>query len=139
MTDINMAQVLKIEDDLDKVFKFFKKHCDTYFNTECCGFLGIKNNQFIGEITANRSPNPNLFFYIDPMDFIKFSTENELIAIFHSHTNTDAVFSDWDKEASEAACVPYLVYSVQQNKFAFYIPENHEIDVNILDKVKGLL
>lgn len=134
-----MEQVSKTESDLSKIFKFLKEYSKKYFNTECCGFIGMKNNEFAAQMVPNRSPDPFVFFYIDPMDFMRFSEQYDIIAIFHSHTNTDAIFSEWDKEASEAACIPYLVYSVQENKFAFYVPENHEIDVNILDKVKGLI
>ena len=134
-----MEQVSKAENDLKKIFKFFKDYSDKYFNTECCGFLGIKDGCFIAQIVPNRSPEPNLYFSIDPIDVVKFSNENQIIAIFHSHTNVDAEFSDFDKESCNCICIPYLMYSVQENKFSLYIPETHEIDVNILDKVKGAL
>jgi len=134
-----MEQVLKAENDIKKIFKFFKDYSNKYFNIECCGFLGYQDGNFIAEMVANRSPEPNLYFSIDPVDFIKFTTQYNIIAIFHSHTNVDAEFSDFDKESCDSLCIPYLMYSVQENKFSFYIPETHEIDVNILDKVKGAL
>ncbi len=134
-----MDKVLKIDHNLSEIFKYFKDHSDRYFNTECCGFLGFKEDQFIAQMAENRSPEPQSFFCVDPVDYLKFCHDYTMIAIFHSHINTNAVFSESDKFASEAICLPYLMYSVQENKFSLYIPENHEIDVSILEKVQGLL
>lgn len=134
-----MEQLLKIESNLPDILKFFKEYADLYKNIECCGFLGKKKKKFIGQIVPNRSPEPNLFFCVDPVDFLKFSSENQMVAIFHSHIDSNALFSEQDKESSDAICIPYLLYSVWENKFSFYIPENTEVDVKILKKVKGLL
>lgn len=134
-----MEQAIEVENNLLDIFKFFKEYSKTYFNTECCGFLGKKNDQFVAKMVNNRSPEPNLYFCVDPVDFIKFCEDNEIIAIFHSHIDGDASFSEEDKNASECTCIPYLLYSLKENKFAFYVPENNEVDVKILDKVKGFL
>ena len=119
-----MEQVLKAESNIKNIFKFFKDYSNKYFNIECCGFLGFKDGNFIAQMVPNRSPEPNLYFSIDPIDFVKFTTEHEIIGIFHSHTNVDAKFSDFDKESSDSICIPYLMYSVQENKFSFFSSSN---------------
>lgn len=130
---------IKVESDFKDILKFLKDHSDRYFNIECCAFVGLRNGVYISQILANRSPEPNSFFCVDPLDFLKFKSENELLFIFHSHPHTSADFSEMDKSNAEACCLLSLVYSVVDNKFALYEPQNHEIDVNILNKVKGYL
>jgi proteasome lid subunit RPN8/RPN11 len=134
-----MEQVFETENNLVEVLNFFKKYSTKYFNTECCGFLGKRGDKFVGQMVDNRSPEPDLYFCVDPIDFVKFSENHDVIAIFHSHINNGAIFSEEDKNASESICIPYLLYSIMEKKFVFYIPENHEVDVKILDKVKGLI
>jgi proteasome lid subunit RPN8/RPN11 len=129
----------KVENNFENILQFLKDHSDRYFNIECCAFVGLKDENFIIQILANRSPEPNSFFCVDPLDFLKFKSENELLFIFHSHPNTSAEFSEMDKANAEACCLLSLVYSVVDNKFALYEPQSHEIDVNILNKVKGYL
>ena len=130
---------IKVESDFKDILKFLKDHSDRYFNIECCAFVGLRNGVYISQILANRSPEPNSFFCVDPLDFLKFKSENELLFIVHSHPHTSADFSEMDKSNAEACCLLSLVYSVVDNKFALYEPQNHEIDVNILNKVKGYL
>ena len=130
---------IKVESDFKDILKFLKDHSDRYFNIECCAFVGLRNGVYISQILANRSPEPNSFFCVDPLDFLKFKSENELLFIFHSHPHTSADFSEMDKANAEACCLLSLVYSVVDNKFALYEPQNHEIYVNILNKVKGYL
>jgi proteasome lid subunit RPN8/RPN11 len=128
------------ERSLKKAFEFCANYSKNYFNTECCALIGLKGkSQYYVQIVANRSPEPMSFFTIDPVDYLNFASQYKVLFIFHSHPHTESSFSDLDKENSEAVCVPFLMYSVQDNKFALYIPENHELDVNTLTKAKGLI
>jgi proteasome lid subunit RPN8/RPN11 len=129
----------KVANNFKDILQFLKDHSDRYFNIECCGFVGIKNGDFVAEILPNRSPEPNSFFCVDPLDFLRFKSENELLFLFHSHPNSDTEFSDLDKANADACCILSIVYSVLTQKFAIYEPQEHEVDVNILNKVKGLL
>ena len=129
----------KTANNFSDILTFLKEYSDRYFNIECCGFIGLKDDSFVAEILSNRSPEPHSFFCVDPLDFLRFKSENELLFLFHSHPNSDAEFSDLDKANAEACCLVSIIYSVLSQKFAIYEPQEHEVDVNILNKVKGLL
>jgi proteasome lid subunit RPN8/RPN11 len=45
---------------------------------------------------------------------------DRIYAIFHSHPEGDAYPSDWDKGASEALQVPFLIYSLLYDNFLFF-------------------
>ena len=122
-----------------KLLEKIQNHCERYFTVECCGFIGKKNNTYIVQFVANRSPNPSSFFCVDPIDYLKFKNEHEFISLIHSHIHEDATFSKMDIANAEATCLPSIVYSLRAKKFAIYEPQHHEVDVNILKKVKGYL
>lgn len=128
------------ERSLKKAFEFCANYSKNYFNTECCALIGLKGkSQYHVQIVANRSPQPMEFFIIDPVDYLNFISKYTPLFLFHSHPHTESSFSEMDKASSESSCLPFLMYSVQDDKFALYIPENHELDVNILTKAKGLI
>jgi proteasome lid subunit RPN8/RPN11 len=138
-TNINMELPTKIANNFKDILSFLKDHSNKYCTIECCAFIGIKDDKFVAQILANRSPDPNSFFCVDPLDFLRFKSENELLFIFHSHPSSNEEFSDLDIANADACCLVSLIYSLLTDKFAIYEPQNHEIDVNILNKVKGLL
>lgn len=129
----------KIDPDLSKILDFIKDFCQTFKTIECCGFLGHKDGEYFVDFVDNRSPHPNDFFYIDPLEYLNFRSKCDLVAIVHSHLNPDEQFSELDIASAEACCSCFLLYCVPLDKFLFYTPKNIEIDVNILNKVKGLL
>ena len=111
-------------------------HCRSYISA----LIGLKgSSQYHAQIVANRSPQPMEYFIIDPLDYLEFVSKYTPLFIFHSHPHTESSFSEVDKAGSEGACIPFIMFSVQDNKFALYVPENHELDVNTLNKVKGLI
>jgi proteasome lid subunit RPN8/RPN11 len=124
---------------LQNILNFLKEHSSKYFNIECCAFVGKNKNNYIAEFVPNRSPEPNLFFCIDPVEYLRFQSENEIICLFHSHPSSDENFSEQDENNSEATCLPFLVYSLPSDKFSLYEPKINESNVNILNKVKGLI
>lgn len=135
-----MSQVIKINKNLKECLQFCQDYSKEYFNTENCAFIGENDKKkYVVKIADNRSPQPMDFFMVDPLDYLEFSSQNKVLFIFHSHPHTSAEFSQKDKDCCEAVCIPFLIYSLQEDKFSLYVPENHEVDVNILNKVKGLI
>jgi len=122
-----------------KLLESIREHCDRYFSLECCGFIGKKDKDYVAQFVSNRSPNPKDFFCVDPLDYLKFKNEHEFIALLHSHIVGDESFSTMDVANAKATCLPSIVYSLNTKKFAIYEPNNHEVDVNTLKKVKGYL
>jgi proteasome lid subunit RPN8/RPN11 len=125
--------------NLKNILAFLKEHSQKYFNIESCAFVGKNKNTYVAQFAPNRSPEPNLFFCIDPVEYLRFQSENEIICLFHSHPSSDESFSEQDKNNSEATCLPFLVYSIPCDKFSLYEPKIIESNVNTLKKVKGLL
>lgn len=134
-----MDNLIVKDKSFKKILEHVKSYCERYFTVECCGFIGKKNKTYIVQFVPNRSPNPNHFFCVDPLDYLKFKNEYEFISLIHSHIQEDETFSKMDIANSEATCLPSIVYSLATKKFAIYEPKNHEVDVNTLNKVKGYL
>lgn len=125
---------------LNKILNFCKNYSREYFNVECCILIGInEKSKYCAQVVANRSPQPMEFFIIDPLDYLNFELNHKVLFIFHSHPHTESSFSEIDKSNCEAICIPFLMYSVQDDKFSLYVPQTSEVDVNILNKAKGLI
>jgi proteasome lid subunit RPN8/RPN11 len=99
---------------------------------EICGLLGIKNGEYCSRILRNKHPEPQNYFSIDPLEYLRFSQEFEMVAVFHSHVIGDSQPSDFDKVNSDNTTVPFLIYSLPEKKFSLFEPENHSCDVKEL-------
>lgn len=102
---------------------------------EVCGLLGIKDDEYFPRMMKNKHSDPQNHFSIDPLEYLKFSQEFELVAVFHSHIVGDSQPSDFDKVNSENTVVPFLIYSLPEKKFSLFEPENHTCDVKELKEI----
>ena len=105
---------------------------------EVCGFLGFnrKKEAYVVQNEKNVSQDPSDYFMIDPLNYLIFKENYDLLAVYHSHINTDAEPSEFDVKMSENCCIPFLIYSIETKKFNLYKPQNLEIDVNIYNRFK---
>ena len=105
---------------------------------EICGFLGFDRDKdsYIVQIQKNIAENPSIHFMIDPLNYLLFKDKYDLLAIYHSHINTDAKPSEFDIKMSNNCCMPFLIYSIETKKFNLYEPQNLEIDVNTHSRFK---
>ena len=96
---------------------------------EICGFLGYctESKQFVVKETKNEADDPTQFFYINPLSYLLFKEEYEMIAIYHSHVAGDEEESDFDVKMSDT------------QKVHIYEPQNSDSDVNILERIKVLV
>tara|TARA_R100000008_G_C3551049_1_gene150437 strand:+ start:133 stop:849 length:717 start_codon:yes stop_codon:yes gene_type:complete len=93
---------------------------------ECCGL--IVNDQSKGDIVflcKNISDNPRVHFEIDTKDYLRASQLGEIVAVFHSHVNGDSQFSELDKQVSNGLEIQSILYSVKENKFNVYYPNDY--------------
>lgn len=108
---------------------------------EICGFVGFdyKNQKYVCKLEKNCSSDPKNYFAIDALNYLIFKKEYSFISVFHSHIVGDENPSEFDIKMSENCCIPFLVYSINTNKFKIYEPRNCEYDVNKLqDLIKEL-
>jgi len=108
---------------------------------ETCGFLGYctGTNQFVVKETKNEADDPAQFFYINPLSYLLFKEEYEMIAVYHSHIIGDEEESEFDIKMSENCCLPFLIFSLNTQKINIYEPQNSDSDVNILEGIKALI
>ena len=120
---------------------FIANHAYQAPYVEICGFVGFNSqqNKYIAQIEPNTSPDPKNFFCISPVKYLNFKNENSLIGIFHSHVVGDENPSEFDIKMSEAACMPFIIFSLNTKKFCIYEPQNKEYDVNIVERFKKKL
>ncbi len=101
---------------------------------EVCGLLGTKDGEYFPRMMKNKHSDPQNHFSIDPLEYLRFSQEFELVAVFHSHVVGDSQPSDFDKVNSENTVIPFLIYSLCEKKFSLFEPENHSCNVGELKK-----
>ena len=91
---------------------------------EICAFVGRKDGGFVVHFVRNNHAKPSEFFEISPLDYLKFKKEHELVALFHSHVRGDSSATDFDKLQSMNLALPFLIYSISEDKFSIFSPEN---------------
>ena len=68
-----------------------------------------------------------------------FKNDFNLLMCFHSHIMGDENFSEFDIKMSENSCIPFMVYSLNTQKFNIYSPKTSESDVSIINRFKDKL
>lgn len=106
---------------------------------EICGFIGYDGKGYCYKQMTNHNPQPNEYFSISPLDYLKFKNEFVLIAVFHSHVKTGCEPSDFDKINSKNCALPFVIYSIPENKFHLHVPENSEVNETLISEFKTLL
>lgn len=107
-------------------------------NHEICGFLHEKDGDIFFEEVKNRSPEPSSFFYISSVDFLTAKSKFNLCGIFHNHNDGTSEASTLDKTIGENTLLPMVIYSNCNDEFGLYIPQNCEIDVKTIEKLRVL-
>ena len=105
---------------------------------EICGFLGFDREKetYVVQNEKNVAEDPSKHFMIDPLNYLLFKERYDLLAVYHSHINTDAEPSEFDVKMSNNCCIPFLIYSIETKKFDLYEPQNLETDVNTYNRFK---
>jgi hypothetical protein len=126
-------------ENLKSCLEYFKNESLACPNREIVGLWGLKDGKPVAKIVKNRAPDPQNFFAVDPLELLMFKNEHEFLAVFHSHIYGDSQFSEWDKITADNCCLPFIVYSLGEDKFNIYVPPNLEISSVNLEKVREAL
>ena len=106
---------------------------------EICGFIGYDGKEFRYKQMTNYNPEPSEYFSISPLDYLKFKQEFVFIAVFHSHIKSGCEPTDFDLVNSKNCALPFLIYSLTENKFNLYVPENSEVNESLISDFKNLI
>jgi|TARA_R110002020_G_scaffold51418_6_gene145513 proteasome lid subunit RPN8/RPN11 len=116
-----------------------KKLAHQNFKKEICGFLGFDRDkkEYLVQLEKNVAEDPANFFLINPLSFLLFKDDYEMIGVFHSHVKGNEKESEFDVKMSENCCQPFIIYSLNSKKINIYTPKLIEVDVNILNRIKA--
>ena len=82
----------------------------------CCGLIYKTPNTICFKECENTHPDPENFFEINSSDYLKTISLGNVLAVFHSHPKTKGP-SEKDKQMSKNLDIPFLIYSLIENKF----------------------
>ena len=136
--DLIMEQTIHIK-GVKKALNKIKEIAHCSFKREICGFLGFDHNkkEYLIQVEENVSEDPSNFFLINPLSYLLFKDEYEMIGVFHSHIMGAETASEFDIKMSENCCQPFIIYSLNSKKINIYTPKTNEVDVNILNRIKA--
>jgi proteasome lid subunit RPN8/RPN11 len=106
----------------NKLKNKIKEHALKESPQECCGLIVQKEGMLDAYSCRNRAQNKNDFFEIDPNDYLSASKTGEIVAYYHSHTEHESEFSNFDKFISDIHGFPTILYSIKHDKFKEYFP-----------------
>lgn len=124
--------------NLKNLIFFLKHESENNLLIEICGLVGLdKDKNFVYKHMKNKSKNPEIYFCIDAYDYLCFMKDYDLLFIFHSHVFGDESASEFDCKTSENCCYPFVIYSINSEKFSLYEPNYKSYDVNIIKELIG--
>ena len=104
-----------------------KSHYEKEFPRECCGLIVSNDNGFVCIPTKNDSLEKD-FFRVNPKDYLKASNLGEIVAVYHSHTNGNQNFSEYDKFNSINHNLTYVMYCPENNSLIQFSPSHGEFN-----------
>ena len=140
LMDLAMEEILRFK-DVEEALSSIINICKSSFRRELCGFLGYdhESHEYLVQEEKNISPEPESHFLINPLNYLLFKDDYDMVAVFHSHVLGDEKESEFDVKMAETCCQAFLIYSLNTKKINIYTPKNLEGDVNILERVKELI
>jgi len=137
-SDMNNNDV--VFNNIRELLNYLKSESEGSLMAELCSLIGIdSSNKVVYRQMQNRSKDPISYFMIDPYDYLSFINQYKCLAIFHSHLLGCENPSEFDEKTSENCCYPFIIYSVNSEKFFIYEPEYKDYDVNIIQRLKELI
>ena len=70
----------------------------------------------------NQAEEPELYFCLDPHDYLKCENQGEIVAIIHSHPGVSPNPSEPDKVACERSNLPWFIVDPVSEQWGYYEP-----------------
>ena len=140
LIDFNINNMDKIFSKIEDLVSFLKKEAEYSLFAELCALIGLNNkNEIVYRKMQNRSKNPEMYFMIDPYEYLEFINDFKIISVFHSHLVGSEKPSEFDEKTSENCCLAFIIYSICSEKFFIYEPQYKDYDVNTIQRLKELV
>jgi len=107
--------------------KQIKAQYEKEFPKECCGLIVSDKGDLICVPTKNDSLEKDLF-RVNPRDYLQASNLGEIVAVYHSHTNGNQNFSEFDKFNSINHNITYVMYCPENNSLIQFSPSCGEFN-----------
>lgn len=105
---------------------------------EVCGLIIYKDGGLVFEKMINHSHKDD-YFKVDPICFLEKSLSNELVAIFHTHIDSEEYPSEYDIQNSKNCLYPFLIYSLETKKFNLFDMPEFKGPENGVNMLKGAI
>jgi len=122
--------------DTNMIKRKLQIECERIVHQEVCGFIVKNGDDFDLIPVQNRSPKPEEQFYIPAKEFLHIKTNNEIVAVYHSHPTGPAKSSEFDETTSEVICYPFVIYSIDETMFCVYEPEYSDANSKDIEQLK---
>lgn len=100
-----------------------KAHALTSPTREICGLVLSRSETTIIFPCRNIATDNNEFI-LDPYGYIEASKYGKIIAVYHSHPNYPAKASEADVISCDRSSLPWLIYSLPDDRFCTIYPSN---------------
>lgn len=107
---------------MKQIINKIKIHALSRLSEEVCGFIIEKDNEIMVKECVNISTTPQKKFEIHPEAYLETKLESDILAIYHSHPNSES-FSETDRIMARINCLPSVLYVNQEDNFEVFYPD----------------
>jgi proteasome lid subunit RPN8/RPN11 len=104
---------------------------------EVCGFILVDDGNLKSEPAQNVAVYKNDVFEIHPLEILKKIKSGKLAAIYHTHPVSGEAESKFDKFNCENCCIPFVIYSKQNQKFNLILPKTVHVNKEYVTILKN--
>ena len=106
----------------EQIKKEIRIHASIESPRECCGFLVQDAEENLVVCKAKNSALRPDFFRCSPSDYLIAESKGKIVAVYHSHTNSNQFFSEFDKFNSLCHKINYVLHCADTNSFIQFDP-----------------
>jgi proteasome lid subunit RPN8/RPN11 len=104
---------------------------------EVCGFILVDEGKLKSEPAQNIAFIKDNIFEIHPLEILKKIKSGKLAAIYHTHPVSGEAESMFDKFNCENCCIPFVIYSKQNQKFNLILPKTVHVNKEYVTILKN--
>jgi proteasome lid subunit RPN8/RPN11 len=116
LADFREQRGFQLNDISQSILDEIKKYCLQNKQEESCGLIYSESDKLIWVACENIAKNKTFNFMIDPRKMIDYDVRY----VVHSHCTGGSNASILDKKIQAEICIPFLIYSIEDDKFSIY-------------------